>query len=93
MWVSGWPHPDTQHVTEQAEGQAAPLVSDQRPEAMATETGAGDAPEVLANTSVFPPPPSMYTMFTKQNVAWLAVLRKYKGEADWTHMDLSLIHI
>ena len=32
----------------------------------------GDAPEVLANTSVFPPPPSMYKMFTKQNVAWLA---------------------
>ena len=73
-------------MTEQAEGQAAPLVSDQRLE-MATETGAGDAPEVLANTSVFPPPPSMYKMFTKQNVAWLAVLRKFKGEADWTHMD------
>lgn len=84
--MSGWPRPDASHVTEQAEGQAAPLVSDQRLE-MATETGAGDAPEVLANTSVFPPPPSMYKMFTKQNVAWLAVLRKFKGEADWTHMD------
>lgn len=67
--------------------QAARLTSCHRLQVMETETAAGDAPEVLANTSVFPPPPSMYKVFTTQNMAWLAVLRKYKGEADWTRLD------
>lgn len=84
-WAVGYAQ--IEHVTNRAGGQAAQHVSCQLLREMGTETTAGDAPEVLANTSVFPPPPSMYKLFSKQNMAWLAVLRKYKGEADWTHLD------
>ena len=51
---------------------------------------AGNAPaasEALASTSVFPPPPFIYRLFTKQNLAWFGVLKEHKGDVDWSTLD------
>ncbi|WFD25093.1 hypothetical protein MNAN1_000056 [Malassezia nana] len=37
------------------------------------------APAALAHTSVFPPPPSVYRHFTKENLAWLALLQEVQA--------------
>lgn len=51
------------------------------------DNAAGDAPEALGNTAVFPPPPAIYKQFTERNLAWLDVLMQHKGDADWAALD------